>query len=124
LNEVAIEAWKQNPGRVFFGVGLGGAGVAINRQDGSYSAKEIIQNQYLSILLELGCFGLAATVLTLGGAAIFARQKKAGAVFWALFLAYLISLCFFSGLPNVLHIYLLMPAWVGLGGRYKYGKIS
>jgi len=124
LNEVAIEAWKQNPGRVFFGVGLGGAGVAINRQDGSYSAKEIIQNQYLSILLELGCFGLAATVLTLGGAAIFAKQKKAGAVFWALFLAYLISLCFFSGLPNVLHIYLLMPAWVSLGGRDKYGKIS
>lgn len=123
LNEIAIKTWKSNPKRVFLGVGLGGAGKATHEFDGTYSEKEIIQNQYLSILLELGVVGLAAMVLSIGSAALFAKLGKTNMVFWTLSVAYLITLGFFSGLPNALHIYLLMPVWAGLGLHNIYDKI-
>lgn len=105
LNEVAFKAWQESP---VFGVGIGGAGVAIHNIDNNYSAKEIVQNEYISILLELGVVGLALVVAGIIWLVYF-EFKQQNMINLAAITAYLISLCFFSGLPNVLHIYLLMP---------------
>ncbi len=162
------------PTSILFGVGLGGAGTALSRNSfftGITTPKEIVQNQYFSLLLELGLVGLALAVFTLliaffpslfspkfldgraakplttpvtsskspkkasknASKAPSATQtcgKPCGKVcakscgklfqspFWhhpalplllSLIVAYLITLNFFSGLPNALHIYLLPP---------------
>lgn len=119
------------PTSVLFGVGLGSAGTALVRNSfitGITSPKEIVQNQYFSLLLELGLIGIGLSVLTL--LIIFFPRlfppkfldgRAASTVdnaFWrhpalplllSLIIAYLITLNFFSGLPNALHIYLLPP---------------
>ena len=166
LNDLALRTWVGSPTNILFGVGLGGAGLALN---GAFPEHElalpnaIVQNEPISLLLELGLVGalLAAFSLLL---AFFApllprrfldgRDSKAPSparhkspqpqlaaarktpesqtvslptslksrlrqsVFWShpalpllisLLVAYLITLNFFSGLPNALQIYLMPP---------------
>ncbi len=132
LNSAALKTWSTTPKNALFGVGLGGAGTALyeNRAVTKVtSPKEIVQNQPLSLLLELGLVGVALVVFSLLLAfcpQIFPRKfvdgRSANAqpapTFWqhpalplllALIIAYVITLQFFSGLPNALHIYLLPP---------------
>ena len=108
LNDAAIQIWSKNLKNAMLGVGLGGAGQALYNDGLSPAPKEIIQNEYFSLLLETGVVGVALGVLM---AALFIRKvirgKNAGMVL-ALMVAYGVSLMFFSGLPNALHIYLLM----------------
>lgn len=114
LNQIALQTWSSSPTRALIGVGLGGAGTAMHAAFPAAipSPKEIVQNEYLSLLLEVGLIGLALIVLAL--ALAFGRHSP----FWrhpalpllsALIVAYLITLNFFSGLPNALQIYLLPP---------------
>ncbi len=123
---------KYNRHSILFGVGLGGAGTALYKNravTGITSPKEIVQNQPLSLLLELGLVGIAFIIFSLLLAfcpRIFPRQFVDGYYtsiqptpsFWqhpamplllSLIIAYVITLQFFSGLPNALHIYLLPP---------------
>ncbi len=122
------------PTSVLFGVGLGGAGAALYRNSFMThvtSPKEIVQNQPLSLLLEQGIVGLSLIAFALvvafasrllsprllaGRSAIRTNQQFFD--FWRhpalplllpLLAAYLITLNFFSGLPNALQIYLMPP---------------
>lgn len=118
LSDVAIKAWTNYP---IFGVGIGGAGMAIHAIEESYSAKEIVQNQYMSILLELGLVGI---VLIIGGIVwlfIYVIKNKS-IVNSAILVAYLASLFFFAGLPNALHIYLLTPMLAPSRDKYLMVK--
>lgn len=114
LSTSALATWSQNPRTILFGVGLGGAGIAMYEFDpvSNPSPKEIVQNQPISLLLETGLFG---TILLLIAFYLILRPKSP---LWAhpaipllisLAIAYLISFQFFAGLPNALHIYLLPP---------------
>lgn len=110
VTESALKAWQKNK---LLGVGLGGAGKAISRETGGWE-KEIIQNEYINILTELGTVG----VLILLSVIIYVihNAKKVNVIIFApIIVAYLITLAFFSGFPNVLHIYLLTPViyWLG-----------
>ncbi len=113
LNSAALATWSQSPATMIFGVGLGGAGVAMHRFDpvNNPSPKEIVQNQPISLLLETGLFGVALLLAAL----YFAFRSKPLKnpqnlpFLVALITAYLLSLQFFAGLPNALHIYLLPP---------------
>ena len=108
LNEAAIRVWSKDAKNMLFGVGLGGAGRALYEDDLSTAPKEIIQNEYLSILLETGVIGVVLVILTLALLVrVAARSRRAGMIL-ALIVAYGVSLMFFSGLPNALHIYLLL----------------
>ena len=131
---------KITPTSILFGVGLGGAGTAMHNAfpDRVTSPKEIVQNQFFSLLLELGLVGLLLFIFTLilaffapllpqrfvdgkqqrpaSASSIIKRLQKGD--FWShpalsllasLIIAYLATLNFFSGLPNALHIYLLPP---------------
>ena len=110
LTNIALTAWSQGGANIIlFGTGLGGAGIYLQENGFLDFSKEIIQNQYASLLLETGLVGVII-LLILGCIvikAILKNQHKP--LYFALILAYACSLLFFAGLPNALHIY-LMPA--------------
>lgn len=115
LNDLAIATWQQTLPHILFGVGLGGAGIAISHAFPEHELalpNAIIQNEPLSLLLESGLIGILLILL-----ALFLAFSPRSA-FWhhpalpllcALIVAYFITLNFFSGLPNALQIYLLPP---------------
>ncbi len=129
LNRSALSTWSASPRTVFFGVGLGGAGVAMHAHDPTAvpSPKEIVQNQYFSLLLEGGLLGILVILFVAfyllapylsrlrsraqpsSASAPASRSTSPFILLLPLCVAYLASLGFFSGLPNALQIYLMPP---------------
>ena len=117
LSSTALRTWAHSPWTIFFGVGLGGAGTAMHSlyPDLVTSPKEIVQNQFISLLLELGLIGVLLLVFAfyLAFCSRYGRPRlrshPALPLLVALLFAYLVTLNFFAGLPNALHIYLLPP---------------
>ena len=107
LTDAAVQAWSQDFKTVMFGVGLGGAGQALYNNGLSPAPKEIVQNQYASLLLETGLVGVSLLIVTLVMVVRAVVKSKNAPAVLALMAAYAVSVCFFSGLPNALHIYLL-----------------
>ena len=107
LSKAAVEVWRQDAATMLFGVGLGGAGQALYENGLSPAPKEIVQNQYASLLLETGIVGVSLFVLVLMLAVRVAMKGRNKVMVISLMVAYAVSLCFFSGLPNALHIYLM-----------------
>lgn len=132
LSASALATWSQNPRTILFGVGLGGAGIAMHEFDpiSNPSPKEIVQNQPISLLLETGLVGI---ILLL--AALCFSFRPSNHTLWThpalpllvtLIVAYLVSMQFFAGLPNALHIYLLPPLfwYLFLPNQTKSVKIT
>ena len=111
LNRQAFRTWQQKPTTMLFGVGLGGAGRAM--QD--VGEKEIVQNEFISLLLEIGLVGWALIIITAFWI-IKTYDHKTAFVFIAIILAYLLSMNFYSGITNVWHIYLFTPVLYLLPG--------
>lgn len=106
LTDSAFSIWKQNYKTAIIGVGLGGAGQALYNNGLSPAPKEIIQNEYASLLVETGVVGVMLLILTLGlTIRLFFLAKASDGLLFGLMLAYGVSLFFFSGLPNALHIF-------------------
>lgn len=108
LTKTALAAWRSNQlGQQLFGTGLGSAGIVLARQTGSRYQKEIVQNEFVEVLLERGPVGLALLggLVVLYGRLCFQRRDYLAL---AILVAYLTQWCFFSGLPNALHIYLVL----------------
>lgn len=137
LSKMGLQLALSHPGQFFFGSGLGSSGVALYQAFPELgSTKEITQNEYIAILVETGFIGIliifcsSTCVIYL----CYSRQKPAKLspkqsskqsmkksnftsliphitpaklYFISLILAYAASVCFFSGLPNALHIYLV-----------------
>lgn len=103
----ALEIWSKDFKTAVLGVGFGGAPIA-RYEEGKYNTpKEIINNEYVNILLEMGLVGISLLVLSLGLVVRAVIKSKNKILVMGLMVAYAVSLCFFSGLPNALHIYLL-----------------
>lgn len=108
LTKVALTTWyNQTLTYKLFGTGLGSSGMVMAKQTGSDYQKEIVQNEYVEILLERGVVGLVLFMSTTAtiAASVSIRKKR---WLWAILIAYLAQWCFFSGLPNALHIYLTL----------------
>lgn len=137
LSKMGLQLALSHPGQFFFGSGLGSSGVALYQAFPELgSTKEITQNEYVAILVETGFIGIliifcsSTCVIYL----CYSRQKSieqsskqsskqsikksnfsslisgitpAKLYFASLILAYAASVCFFSGIPNALHIYLV-----------------
>lgn len=124
LSGVALQTWLKNP---LFGVGLGGAGIAISRafpENELAVPSAIIQNEPISLLLELGMVGIGLVLLAFWLA--FGPKSEFWSLpdlplFVALIIAYLITLQFFSGPANALQIY-LMPPLIYCLMRFKFSK--
>lgn len=120
LNKVALEAWRKDLKTIVFGVGIGGAGQALYSDGLMPSAREIVQNEYISLLLETGVIGIVLLVLLIILIIrLVMRHAEAAPVVLTLMIGYGVSLLFFSGLPNALHIYLLSAVFLLMGADYK-----
>lgn len=110
LNELGFKTWLSSPRCIAIGTGLGSAGIAMHEfMPEEIGPREIVQNEYVSLLLETGLVGLALIVLTLILAAKFAKLVRTpGPLFISALLSFLLTLLFFSGLPNAIHIYLFL----------------
>lgn len=105
LSKAALETWAENPQYMVIGTGMGSAGIAINRKFvETIGPKEIVQNEYVSLLLETGILGCVIIILV--AIYVFKKMPK-NPLILATLLAFLFSILFFSGLPNALHIFLL-----------------
>lgn len=115
LNRLALSSWRTSLRRMLAGVGLGAAGLTLYQEFPELgSPKEIIQNEYLAILYEQGICGVvmiicAAIVFVLTYKLHNKNHEKTSIYGRVLALSFALTLCFFSGLPNALHIYLLTP---------------
>jgi len=106
LTNYALQSWSSSLQRIIFGVGIGGSGTAL-RQDfpDIISEREIVQNEYIEILMETGLLGLSAFVATIIILLVHLRKS-----WWqiAVVVAFLAQWNFFSGYPNALHIYFVL----------------
>ena len=103
LSRLAIATWAQKPSTILFGVGIGGSGVAMHETFlDQRAAREIVQNEFVEILLENGVVGAAIFLCIIIGLFYKTRRKKWT---WAIIAAFLIQWNFFSGYPSALHIY-------------------
>lgn len=115
LNRLALSSWRTSLRRMLAGVGLGAAGLTLYQEFPELgSPKEIIQNEYLAILYEQGICGVimiicAAILIVLTYKLHNKNHEKTSIYGRVLALSFALTLCFFSGLPNALHIYLLTP---------------
>ncbi len=124
--ELATFATKialDNPTNTLFGTGLGSAGTEmyVHFPEKQGHEKEIVQNEYLEALLEIGIIGiifLALSIVTF----IKLEKFKFEPYTFATVVAFAISICFFSGFPNTLHVYLLPVLWYNL--MYDKNRIS
>ena len=108
LSKAALDIWKKDFKTMAIGVGIGGAGQALYNNGLSPAPKEIVQNEYMSLLLETGLIGVSLFVLMLVLAVRMTLKKcEVCGIVLALLVAYGVSFVFFSGLPNALHIVLL-----------------
>ena len=146
FTDLALRTATENPKNFIFGTGLGSAGTVLREKypDKVGSKKEIVQNEYASLLLELGLAGIALVAAMIiagyvsvgyaehGSASLSAKTPVATAP-WdakgrrptgvldapdicitAIIIGYALTLLFFSGLPNAFHIYLVPPFLFGL----------
>ncbi len=103
---LALMAWQQNLSTMWFGVGVGGAGVAMHQASPDrIGAREIVQNEYVEILLERGLVGLVGFLAVIAGLFVVTRRQK---WLWAIIVAFMVQWMFFSGYPNAIHIYLVL----------------
>lgn len=111
LTNYALKLWASSPLYLFFGTGLGGAGTALNQAfpEQVTSPKEIVQNQYASLLLETGLIGVLLAIFLLIIFVIHLWKSKRRLLLISILVAYLVTLFFFSGLPSALQIYLWLP---------------
>lgn len=104
--ELALEAWGKDLPTMVFGVGIGGAGVAMHQANPeAIGAREIVQNEYVERLLERGLIGLALSVIIIGLIVYNLRHTR---WLWSIVAAFLLQWMLFSGYPNALHIYLIL----------------
>ncbi len=105
----AVKVWHQDFKTALVGVGIGGAGQALYDHGYSPAPREIVQNEYAELLLETGVVGISlfAVILILAIKMMLKNRKMAGMLL-SLTVAYGVSFLFFSGLPNALHIVLIL----------------
>ena len=108
LTGAAVTVWRQDFATAMFGVGLGGAGQALYNNGLSPAPKEIVQNEYASLLLETGIVGILLFILTVMLIVKAVIRCENVVLLLALMVAYAVTLLFFSGLANALQIYLML----------------
>lgn len=121
LTRDALDVWNDSPTNLLFGTGLGSAGIKLYEKHPELGfSKEIVQNQYASILLELGLVGFLLAALTIGFIIYWIRPD---ALLISVLVAFAFTLFFFGGLPNALHVYLfpilLSHPSIERAGRHK-----
>lgn len=114
LSAEALEVFSRDVPTMLFGFGLGGTGVSLFNAGLSQAPGEVAQSEYIAILTEFGIVGAGLFIFTLVLIVREIMKRKDKMVILALFVAYLITAAFFSGLPNALHMYLITAMLMAL----------
>ena len=113
MSQNGLVVWRESPKNMLVGVGVGGAGEAMYEAGLTGSPKEIIQNEYVSLLTETGLLGIVLLLIMVGLISVSAKKyleltkSKEFLPIVTLAVAYGVTLMFFSGMANALQIYLL-----------------
>lgn len=103
---LALQTWRKDWITALFGTGTGSSGRAIQQHTHKLATEaEITQNQYVEVLLENGLIG---AVLCLMAVVVYLYDTRRDKLAWATLIAFALQWNFFSGLPNALHIYLVL----------------
>lgn len=106
LSSLSFQLWHESLPRAIFGVGVGGSGQALrDRFPNKIGQREIVQNEYVEILLENGLLGITIFGSIIALLLFVLRRSK---WLWSVVVAFLVQWNFFSGYPNALHIYLIL----------------
>ena len=114
LTNNAISLWARDLKTMMLGVGIGGAGQAMYDAGLTASPKEIVQNEYASLLLEIGLVGVAFLLFAFVVVMRLIIKSSMAPVILTLLVAYGVTLVFFSGFANALQIYLLLAVLFAL----------
>lgn len=107
LASAGVEVWRKDARTILFGVGLGGAGQALYNNGLSPAPKEIVQNEYASLLLETGLIGVLLFVILIILVVRTFWRSSAELMLFSVMVAYGVTLLFFSGIPNALQIVII-----------------
>ncbi len=122
LSQLSVNSWSSSLMRMFFGVGLGGSGVVLREEfPNQINDREIVQNEYIEILLENGLVGASIFAAIIVGLVYKLKSEKWT---WAIIVSLLVQWSFFSGYPNSLHIYLIFIYLYAIFGTSKLDKAS
>ena len=103
---LALQTWRKDWITMLVGTGIGSSGRAIQQHTHKLATEaEITQNQYVEVLLENGLIG---AVLCLIAVVVYLYDTRRDKLAWAMLIAFVLQWNFFSGLPNALHIYLVL----------------
>ena len=103
---LALQRWSANIPTILLGAGIGSAGMAMHEVSPNHiGAREIVQNEYIEILLERGLIGLASFIILLIGVLIVTRKQR---WLWSIVAAIMVQWLFFSGYPNAMHVYIVL----------------
>lgn len=107
MSQEALALVGDSPARLFFGIGTGGFGATLHDKSSRHSVTSIVNNQYIEVLAELGVIGLG---LFIGFFAFVYRTLiiRQAWLFIPIISALLVQWLFFSGYPNVLHLWPLL----------------
>lgn len=104
FSDQALAIWRSSYKNRLVGTGVGSFGTELAKRTHTTWTREIVQNEFIEILQERGLIGLGVLIVMLVLLACYFGWSWQVAVL----LTYVLQYCFFSGLPNALHIYLLL----------------
>ncbi|MFZ1812186.1 MAG: O-antigen ligase family protein [Candidatus Saccharimonadales bacterium] len=116
MAQVARDVWLHDGRTMLFGVGLGGFGNAAHAHTNTLGTNSVVNNHYLETLAELGVvgFGLLLACLVVPIIALYKRRAWLGI---ALIMGLTLQWNFFSGYPNVIHIWYVVGIAFALVNR-------
>jgi len=122
LFNAALTIWRKDLKTATIGVGIGGAGQALYDNGLSPAPREIVQNEYASLLLETGVIGVSLfAILIIMVVRVFLKSPHPGLLL-ALLVSYGVTLIFFSGLTNALQIVLIPGFLLTMSGKAWYNE--
>lgn len=112
MSSTALHILVTDMPTALFGVGLGGFGVAAHAYNPDLGIGSVVNNHYLETASELGSVGiiLFAACCIIPLIALYRQRLWLG---MALIVALISQWCFFSGYPNVLHIWCVLAVSYG-----------
>jgi hypothetical protein len=118
MSQEALIFSLSSPRNFFLGIGQGGFGATLHQADPQFSLSSIVNNQYLEVLVELGIIGFLLFCWFLVSMCSTLFKHSEWILLPAIF-AILTQWLFFSGYPNVLHIWVLIGIALVLISRGK-----
>ena len=105
MNTEALQIWNSSSSTLLFGVGIGGFGASLHARNNAPESS-VVNNFYLELLAETGVVG-TVLFLCFVGALIYTGMKSRQYVLVSLVAAFLMQWCFFSGISNVTHVWII-----------------